>query len=123
MPRSERQLEPGPDNQFARWLRAIAMASNFGVNALARELDMAPPSVSQLLNGKNYPSRPTRKKIAALFQVPERDILRLLPEYQLPGELPSSTIITNATGLIMIPVRGEFGNHGAGTAHSGIRSS
>lgn len=114
MPGRAREPAPGPDNTFARWLRSAAMARNLGVRQLAEAVDMAPPSVSQLLNGKNYPSAATVAKLAVFFGVPRRQIMEMLPGWRAEESLPHSSLIGDATSVLMVPVLDQEAGAGEG---------
>lgn len=109
--------EPRDELQpFARWFRAAAQAQALGVRDLARKLEMSPSGVSQLLNAINAPRPETLRKIALLFGQPMRDILPLLPDWRMEAELPKSTILTDVTGVAMVPVLDQAAGAGRGMA-------
>lgn len=105
---------PDQPNPFARWLRAAMLARALGVRQLAYLSKVNKSSISSYLRGENYPDLESLEKLARYFGVSRKELLALTPLRSYTDEIPSSTLLSEATGVVLVPVVEQEAGAGGG---------
>lgn len=101
-------------SRFVHWLIAAMEARKVGVRQLAKYAGLSASGLSSLLRGETRPSMPTVLKLAEYFHVGPNELVDLLPPAAPTGSIPSSTIIGEATGILLVPVVEQEAGAGRG---------
>lgn len=107
-------VQPPMGTPFTRWLEAAMTARGIGVRQLAKYAKMSASNVSSLLKGENEPSLPTLRKLAPYFHLDLNELVALLPSEVYTGTVPSSIFISDALGVVLVPVMEQEAGAGRG---------
>lgn len=107
----------GKWDAFSRWLKAAMAARQVGIRQLETYAGVSRSTLSVLLRGIQAPRLETVHKLARYFGVTPDVILDLIgPEQYTAKRMPDSTLIGEATGVILVPVVEQEAGAGRGVA-------
>jgi SOS-response transcriptional repressor LexA len=103
------------DSEFVAWLKeAMAARGIESIRQLAKNAGVSHSTLASILRGEYPPRQETITKLAAHFRVSPDFLIDKLPGKRHTARIPTSTLLEQATGVVMVPVLEQRAGAGAG---------
>jgi SOS-response transcriptional repressor LexA len=103
------------DSEFVAWLKeAMAARGIKSIRQLGNSAGVSHSTLASILRGEYPPRQETITRLAAHFRVSPDFLIDKLPGKRHTARIPTSTLLEQATGVIMVPVLEQRAGAGAG---------